>query len=87
MESPYVTKKIARKTLPKLLRFKARRMMEGRKITDMQAIDEALDVAIQAEPPAAKKKTISFFDSIGSITLKRRTHAAKELDDVVYTGK
>lgn len=85
MESPYVSKKVARKTLPKLQRFKALHMLEGRKITDMEAIDEAIDIALQKT--RKEKRTRSFFELAGFIKGRRKSRAADEIDDVVYTGK
>ncbi|MFH1106800.1 MAG: hypothetical protein V1787_02795 [Candidatus Micrarchaeota archaeon] len=84
MESPYITKKISRKTIPKLQRFKAAKMLEGRKITDMQAIDEALDAALMKA--GTKKKEASFFDGFGMIRTKRPTDSGGDLDAEIYTG-
>lgn len=85
MESPYVTKKLFRKSVPKLLKVKARRMMEGKKMTDMEALDEGLDALLQ-EKRAPKKKR-SFWDGAGMISLKEKTDASGDLDSVIYTGE
>ncbi len=85
VESPYVTKKLSRRTLPKLQRFKATRMMTGRKITDMQAIDEALDLALKT---ARRREGIASFSAIcGMVKGKATDYSISDIDAVVYTGK
>ncbi|MFH1200000.1 MAG: hypothetical protein V1708_02945 [Candidatus Micrarchaeota archaeon] len=85
VEYSYITKKISRKTLPKLQRFKATAMMAGRKMTDMQAIDEALDAALKEASRTEKKA--SFSEICGMIRGKATDYSSCDIDAVIYTGK
>lgn len=54
---PYITKKIARRTAPKIIRYKARLMeRNGKDVTDIDAIDSAMDFALELDLPSAPGK-------------------------------
>jgi len=55
---PYITKKIARRTAPKIVRYKARLMeRNGKDVTDIDAIDVALDFALELDLPRGMHPT------------------------------
>ncbi|MFH0971209.1 MAG: hypothetical protein V1835_01435 [Candidatus Micrarchaeota archaeon] len=95
---PYITKKIGRKTLPKMYRYKARLMAErGANVTDIELFDEVFDAAL-AEPEKRGKKQKGlntgkadvgkkwrFEDFAGFIKEKKgKFNADEEIDKVVY---
>lgn len=82
----FVTKKILRKSVPKIRQIQARRMLRlHRRVSEAEIIDEAINYLERKElrtPTSAKHSILNicnFYKATG-----KKSNATEELDEVVY---
>ncbi|MFH1750718.1 MAG: hypothetical protein ABH863_03510 [Candidatus Micrarchaeota archaeon] len=88
---PYITKKVARRTAPKIVRYKARLMeRNGKDVTDVEAIDSAMDIALELDLPkipirkGERKYTMEDLIGIAGKGKMGKFNAQKELEKMGF---
>ncbi len=87
----YITKKIARRTAPKIVKYKARLMeRNGKDVTDIEAIDSAMDFALELDlPKVPSRKSGKKYDLLDLVGIAngvglKKFNAQKELEKMGF---